>query len=569
MKWTTDEFTGKRFGKYEALCRLAVGGMAEIFLGFARAGPFYGRPVVIKRVLNEQREDPNTLQMLLNEARLTATLSHPNIAQIVDLEVDDEDVLLVIEFITGANLEELAEANITRGEPMPLGFAISVIREAAQGLGNAHGHKDARGQPLPVVHRDVTPRNVMVDFGGNTKMLDFGIARAKGSERRTQAGMVRGTTAYMSPEQAIGKDPDPRSDLFSLGTIFHEMLTGKRLFYKGNPALEMAAVYEGEIPLPSSLNKRVPQKLDAVVMHMLERKLDRRFQSAPDLIRELNAAAGALAWPREKCAELVKTRFAARQQEIEALVSRIPSRRDGDAGVSTIMTRGPVPSEQLNDDDASVARTLVGAQPLPPRRPPINTQPEREAATDPFKQPLLRPSDETAKGLSADELFEDEAPQPTRIIAGASIRNIPRAVSEAPTDPKRAAVARPGSGKQPRQQSGSKLPLVFAACLALGIGGGGGAMLLKTLRKQPPTSPTLAPKRSMVKLSVTTDRPATVFLGEMELGDTPFSAVVPTGQHQLQFAEDGGVRKLFDLELDGEEAEKKLAVALDSLAPVP
>jgi len=370
----------------------------------------------------------------------------------------------------------------------------------------------------------------------------------------------------MSPEQAIGKDPDPRSDLFSLGTIFHEMLTGKRLFYKGNPALEMAAVYEGEIPLPSQVNKRVPQKLDAVVMRMLERKLDRRFQSAQEMVRELNAAAGPQAWPREKCAELVKARFAARQKEIEALVSRIPSRREPDSSVSTIMTRGPVSLNTLNDEESS-ARTLVGAQPLPPSRPrpTAATQPEREAATDPFKQPLLRPSDETSKGLTADELFEEDAPQPTRIIAGASIRNIPRAVSDAPTDPKRAAVARPGSGQTP-QKSSSKVPLILAATLALVVGGGGGAMLLKTLRKPAVTTPA---KRTMVKLSVSSDRPATVFLGEMELGATPFSSVVPVGQHQLEFAEEGAPRKMLELDLTGEEAEKKLSVALDSLAPVP
>lgn len=353
-------------------------------------------------------------------------------------------------------------------------------------------------------------------------------------------------------------------------------------------ALEMAAVYEGEIPLPSQVNKRVPQKLDAVVMRMLERKLDRRFQSAPELIRELNAAAGTLAWPREKCAELVKTRFASRQKEIEALVARIPARQPDPSALSTVMTRGPVSTNMLNDEESS-ARTLVGAQPLPPRRPPINTQPEREAATDPFKQPLLRPSDDTGKGLSVDELFEEDAPQPTRIIAGASIRNLPRAVSEAPTDPRRAAVARPGTGKQP-QKPKSKVPLIIAAILALAIGGGGGAMLLKSLRKAAPPPPTEpaptpdpvpvanptptppkpdAPKRTMMKLSVSSDRPATVFLGEMELGETPVSMLVPLGQHRLEFAEDGGTRRMFDVELSGDEAEKKLAVTLDSLAPVP
>lgn len=572
MKWTTDEFTGKRFGKYEVLCRLAIGGMAEIFLGFARAGPFVGRPVVIKRILNEQREDPHALQMLLDEAKMTATLSHTNVAQVMDLENDGEEVLLVIEFITGANIEEIVDAYTARQEPVPLGFAISVIREAAQGLGHAHQHKNSRGEALPVVHRDVTPRNVMVDFEGSTKVLDFGIARAKGSERRTQAGMVRGTTAYMSPEQAIGKDPDPRSDLFSLGTIFHELLTGKRLFHKGNPGQEMAAVYEGEIPVPSQVNRRVPKALDGVVMRMLERKLDKRYQNATELIRDLSLAAGSTAWTRERCAELVKERFAARQKDIEKLVARIPQRSPSYPEVRTIVTKGPISPSQLNDDDAAGARTMIGAQPLGDRRPPIQTDPYREIATDP-NRPAMPPAKpvtpQPQQGLNASQLFDgedDNAPQPTRIIAGASVRAAPK-VSEAPTDPRRPAVARESAQSVRRMPvakpaATSKGPLFAAALIALLIGGVGGAFIIKGMQPAPAAN-------ALVRLSLDTDRPATVFLGKSALGTTPVSVFVPSGRHLLELQEEEGPRRSLQVDLPGTQPEAKMVVTLDSLPSLP
>ncbi|MGV3622394.1 MAG: serine/threonine protein kinase [Archangium sp.] len=579
MKWTTDEFTGKRFGKYEVLCRLAVGGMAEIFLGFARAGPFVGRPVVIKRILNEQREDPNALQMLLDEAKMTATLSHQNVAQVMDLENDVEEILLVIEFITGANLEEIVEAYTARQEPVPLGFAISVIREAAQGLGHAHQHKSSRGEPQPIVHRDVTPRNVMVDFEGNTKVLDFGIARAKGSERRTQAGMVRGTTAYMSPEQAIGKELDPRSDLFSLGTIFHELLTGKRLFYKGNPGQEMAAVYEGEIPVPSQVNRRVPKALDAVVMRMLERKLDKRYQNATELIRDLSLAAGSTAWPRERCAELTKERYSARQKDVEKLVARIPQRSPSYPEVRTIVTRGPVTKQQLNDEDAAAARTMVGGQPLGDRRPPPapQTDPYREVATDPGRPAMTSTKPATPPpsaplvpppaGLKSNELFDDdEAPAATRIIPGSSMRSMSK-VTDAPTDPRRAPVARESQqnlrrAPAPPPPAPSKLPLVLAAVIALVIGGAGGAFVINRMQPQPAPS-------AVVKLMLDTDRPATVYLGKSALGTTPVAAFVPSGKHQLELQEEAGPRRTLQINLAPTEPETKMVVTLDSLPQLP
>lgn len=582
MKWTTDEFTGRRFGKYEVLCRLAIGGMAEIFLGFARAGPFLGRPVVIKRILNEQREDPNALQMLLDEAKMTATLSHPNVAQVMDLESDGEEILLVIEFITGANVEEIVEAYTARQEPVPLGFAITVIREAAQGLGHAHAHKNSRGELLPIIHRDVTPRNVMVDFEGATKVLDFGIARAKGSERRTQAGMVRGTTAYMSPEQAVGKELDPRTDLFSLGIIFHELLTGQRLFYKGNPGEEMAAVYEGEIPLPSKVNRRVPKALDNVVMRILERKLDKRYQTAFELIRDLSLAAGSTAWGKERCAELVRERFSARQKDIEKLIVRIPNRS---APVPTTPSAPAYPEGRTIVSKAQLApagsgtgendaRTMIGAAPLNDRRVPMGTEPGRDVATDPGR-PIMQsrpatppapqpPTNPSSQGLNANELFDHEdmedAGARTRIIPGGSLRALPR-VSEQPTDPRRQAVPAAAPRQEPGRSNGV---LILAAIVALLLGAVGGAFIFRTMQAPPQA------QASVVHFSLSADRPVSVWLGKQELGTTPVSVFVPSGRHLLELREEeGGARRSLEVNLPADQAEAKMVVTLDSLPQLP
>lgn len=610
MKLAPDEFTGRSYGKYEVLCRLAVGGMAEIFLGFARSGPFANRPVVLKNILPEQREDPVALQMLLDEARVTATLSHANVAQVVDLERAGEDVLMVIEFIQGANLEEIVEAWTKQNEAVPLGYALSVIREAAQGLAHAHLHKDARGQAQPIVHRDVTPRNIMTGFDGATKMLDFGIARAMGAQRRTVAGMVRGTTAYMSPEQAVGKDLDPRSDLFSLGIIFHELLTGQRLFLRGNAGAEMAAVYESEIPQPSKVNRRVPKALDAVVMKALERNRDKRYQSAVDLIRELSLAAGSTAWSKERCAEMVKERFAERLRNMEKLLTRVPREAVGstdqhavvepsegrtvmvqrptapppplafDVPVRTMIESGPAVAE-LRDRARKILEQRQQVEPTGEapehggaRAPPIPIEPKAsrqglptvvnspnrqatpnpqpaKASTTPQPQPARQGTPPPQASLS-DELFGDldGKAERTRVMQGprASMRNI----QTVPTDPSREAIARRGEP--------SRAPIVIAALLALVLGAGGGVFLFSRMSK--PEAGGLG------RLSVRSDRPVSVMLMGQALGQTPLDSWVPAGHHAFQLKEaDGTTRALAIDVVPGQVVVKD--VVLDALPKVP
>lgn len=577
MKWSTDEFTGKRFGKYEVLCRLAVGGMAEIFLGFAHVGMNAGRAVVLKRILNEQREDPAALQMLIDEAKLTATLNHPNVAQVLDLEKDGEEVVLVIEFISGANVEEVVDVYKARAEPVPLGFALAAIREAAQGLAHAHGHRDAGGGQVPIIHRDVTPRNVMVDFDGAIKVLDFGIARAKGSERRTQVGMVRGTTAYMSPEQAIGKELDPRTDLFSLGVIAHELLTGQRLFYKGNPAQEMAAVYEGDIPLPSKVNRRVPKAVDPVVMRALERKLDRRYQTALEFTRDLALAAGSTTWPRERNAEMVRAQFAERQKDTEKLLARVPVRAPSYPEGRTQITRGgnvffePPPRTVLPNEPSS--------RPLLPPPPPIETDSAGQPAhaATPAREPVTDTARAADARLTAGQLFEDleDASEQTRIIPGSRM-GIPPV--EAETDPRRPAAARPSTPRKPTQEQmpavavdlpltgentasqpgNSSVPLVIAAILALVLGAAGGAFVFKWMQSQ---------GGPLVPVTISADRTAEVVYNGRTLGKTPVKVFFPTGRHVVQLREtDAGTSQF---EFEASEGENTFDVTLDTLRPVP
>ncbi len=395
MAYVPDEFTGRRLGKYEVLCRIAVGGMAEIFLGFARSGPAPDQVVVLKRILADQRGDRDALPLLIDEAKVCAMLDHPNVGRVLDLERADDEVLLAMEFIRGATLEELNALYQQRNERLPLGFVLAAIRDAAQGLSHAHTYVDSARQPSPIIHRDVTPRNLMVGFDGVGRVLDFGIARRLGAARRTVAGIVRGTTAYMAPEQATDRDMDTRADLFSLGIVFHEMLTGRRLFYKGNPALDMAAVYESPIPAPSQVQPGLPHALDEVVLKALTRNVTQRYQTARELIADLETVAVGQRWSQQRAAALVCDAFADRQREIAALAARVSARGSmplatvaGWPVFKTLDGQGPF-SGAWKGPPAIEAATDPNAT---PRQMTDRTQIEnqkREAAPRPRRWPLI------------------------------------------------------------------------------------------------------------------------------------------------------------------------------------
>jgi serine/threonine protein kinase len=352
VPFTPDEWTGKRFGRYEVVCRLAVGGSAEIFLGTARTGPFVGLSLVLKRML-APKNDQDALQDLIDEAKVTARLSHPNIARIYDIAATPDDVVLVMEFIPGATLSEIRRARKRLGERLPFGFTFKAISDGLLGLHSAHLHTDAKGRPTPVVHRDVTPGNLMMDFLGNCRLLDFGIARVTGASRRTRTDFVRGTAAYMSPEQIRAEPLDYRSDIFSLGAVLHEMLTGEVAFGRATDSEELEAVLAAQIVPPSARVPTIPPWLDALVMKALEPKAGNRFPTASRMRDALLEGAQGQMWSSKECADFLRADFAEREGRIEKLMTEIrltdeptipagSPRRKGEKGEVSISMPSPL-----------------------------------------------------------------------------------------------------------------------------------------------------------------------------------------------------------------------------------
>ncbi|MHB8879329.1 MAG: serine/threonine protein kinase, partial [Myxococcaceae bacterium] len=244
---------GSRIGKYEILTQLSVGGMAELFLGFTAGPGGFRKYVVVKRILPDVRANEQFVKMFLDEARITAAFNHPNIAQVFDLGEEEDGLYLAMEFISGQNLNQVTRACATRRAVLPIAFSVAVARDVCSALHYAHHFTDPAGRAFPVIHRDVAQKNVMVTYEGVVKLLDFGIAKAKGSLGRTTAGMVKGTTGYMSPEQVRGDEIDGRSDVFSVGVMLHELITGRRLFAADTELEEMKLILDAPIPRPIDL----------------------------------------------------------------------------------------------------------------------------------------------------------------------------------------------------------------------------------------------------------------------------------------------------------------------------
>ncbi len=317
-----DDFDrGRRIGKYEILTRLSVGGMAEIFLAYTAGPGGFRKFVTLKRILPDIADDEQFLSMFLEEARVTAAMSHASIAQVFELGEDDGDYYLTMEFIPGQDLRQLLRAAVVLNTRIPIGFAAMVIRDTCNALHYAHHFKDGSGALAAIVHRDVSPKNVMVTYEGDVKVIDFGIAKALGRLGHTRAGTVKGTTPYMSPEQILGEDLDGRSDLFAAGTILQELLTGRRTF-SGEDEREVARrILTDTVAPASAANPDVPAALDAVLVHALERAPPSRFQTGKEMARAIEHAVGPLMFDEEQAGAFMRLLFAAKLARTQALLT--------------------------------------------------------------------------------------------------------------------------------------------------------------------------------------------------------------------------------------------------------
>jgi len=275
------------FGNYTLTRKLATGGMAELFIAKTIGDDGVERELVVKRILPSYSEDEAFVKMFIDEASLTSKLQHPNIVQIFDFDVTDGQYYIAMEYIQGEDLHDLMRVGAEKGAPLSVSQCVWIVVELAKGLHYAHT-KEHKGRPLNIIHRDVTPHNAMVSYDGDVKLMDFGIAKAAERSTKTQAGMVKGKVAYMSPEQARGKPLDPRSDLFALATVLWEMVTNKRLFLRTSDFETLTAILKEEAEPPSRHRQGIDQELDDIITTALDKDRDRRQASVEVFARELN-----------------------------------------------------------------------------------------------------------------------------------------------------------------------------------------------------------------------------------------------------------------------------------------
>ncbi len=277
-----------RIGRYSIVGRIAVGGMAEIFLARESGPRSVARNVVVKRILPQIAEDQAHIESFVREAELYMRLRHPNICATYEFGEEAGSFFLGLEFVHGVTLRDLAD-RATRAGGMPLELVAKIIADVARALHYAHAQKNKSGEPLAIVHRDVTPENIMVGFDGSVKLLDFGIARFKSDQQTTTSnGTLKGKFAYMSPEQYRREPLDARSDIFSLGVCMYETLTGQSLFDRGTEFQTVAAIlFEQERPSIRTLRSDVPEAIDAILASALERDRAHRCPSADVLERRL------------------------------------------------------------------------------------------------------------------------------------------------------------------------------------------------------------------------------------------------------------------------------------------
>ncbi len=285
---------GARLDRYELLCPIASGGMASVWLARLRGKRGFEKLVAIKTIRTELVDDERFEAMFLDEARIASGIQHPNVAQIIDLGEQNEILYLVMEWVDGDSLAMVRRTAQKRGHAVPLGVALRVMADASAGRHAAHELKDGRGQLLGVVHRDVSPQNIMIGSSGVVKVIDFGVAKAKNrGAGETRTGVVKGKIHYMAPEQAQGREVDRRVDVWAIGVCLHELVTGKLPFDSDSDVDVLRRLMGTESP-PRITGATIPEAIDEILSHSLVRDPSERFATAATMQRALEAAIDKL-----------------------------------------------------------------------------------------------------------------------------------------------------------------------------------------------------------------------------------------------------------------------------------
>jgi serine/threonine protein kinase len=276
-----------RFGKYILLKEIEVGGMAAVYLAKAQGIGGFEKFLAIKKIYPQLSRSEDFVQMFISEARIAVELTHPNISHIYDLGEVDGDYFIAMEYIHGKDCYRLIKRCQARGRRIPIGLVCHIVLQVLEGLEYAHRKKDLAGTPMRIVHRDVSPRNVLLSYEGGVKLIDFGIAKAATLGEHTRVGTIKGKVNYMSPEQARGEELDARSDLFSAGLFMYELIHQVKLFAGGSEIKTLDLIRECKVPSIREQNPNLPDEIERILMKSLAKEREHRYASAQEFARDL------------------------------------------------------------------------------------------------------------------------------------------------------------------------------------------------------------------------------------------------------------------------------------------
>jgi serine/threonine protein kinase len=367
---------GRLVGRYVVHDRIAAGGMATVHVGRLLGAAGFSRTVAIKRLHDAYAKDTDFVAMLLDEARLAAMIRHPNVVPTLDVVAEEDELLVVMEYVEGDSVAHLIKLTLDAGQRVPATFAAAIATQALHGLHAAHEARDRNGEPLGIVHRDVSPQNILVGVDGVSRVLDFGIAKAASRATATEDGQLKGKTAYMAPEQLHHGAVDRRTDIFAASVVLWELLCGRRLFFADSPAEMMSRVLTSPIDNPQKYAPHVPPELAAITLRGLDRDPAGRFATAEEMAL---AIEDAIAMPRPKdigswVSTIAKLTLEARAQLVqivEASSHRMPAAQQ---------TSDPVLAKAIEEAERRRANaemaTDVGGRMAAAIGPPIGPVPQ-------------------------------------------------------------------------------------------------------------------------------------------------------------------------------------------------
>jgi serine/threonine protein kinase len=407
--------TTTMFGRYRLLGRIGEGGMAEVYRALMTGPEGFERELVLKRILPRLSETGDFKTMFIREAKISALLLHPNIVQIYEFGEAEGAYFIAMENVQGVTLREALTTLRREQRAMPYLVAADIARQICIGLDYAHTLHGPDGKALEIVHQDISPTNIMLAYTGTVKILDFGIARAASfAEEEAKKGLIKGKVSYLSPEQIHVRPFDSRADLFALGVVFHEMLTGRRLFQAKNDIGKMRQLLSQPIMPPSSLNATIPRELDRIVMRALSLEVTERFQSAADMASDLERTLIAARYSSRELSKLLHGLFLPDEDPLVVVdtddhrtvamtgAGATGSSSGNSGGTGQTATGTTFGSRTPSGRSASTSTSTSGSRPTPTRATSPGTRPTSpsDAVTDPIPEAAdLRPSDSGAQRL--------------------------------------------------------------------------------------------------------------------------------------------------------------------------